>query len=143
MRFLKTFETYTPEVDQSTEYYTEFSIDDFPEVITFDNPKATYKRTKLIPGSNKVLLRYDLDSEQPDKDNPYSGDITEIVTVEIDITYKENITKSFVNIIGGNNIWRTFSYEGKSISDIEVTDNKLSEKSFNDIIKILDKYSKI
>lgn len=142
MKFLKKFEKYRTESDSSTDFYNNFSTDDFPEVIKFDNPKVKYKRTKLIPGSNQVFLWFDLDSEQPDKDNPYSGDVTDIVTIEIKITYKEdNKTKIFVTVIGGNNVWRSFSYENKVIKDIEVSDYNLSKKSFNDIIRVLNKYS--
>jgi len=137
---IKNFNLFSENI--SVEYYNDFDIKDFPEVISFSEPfDVEYKRTKLIPGGNQISLRYDLESEQPESDNPYKGDIPEIVTIEISITYSDSVIKSYVTINGGNRTWKSFSYENGIIEDIETTDVRISDKTDQDIKHILKKYS--
>lgn len=125
----------------SRDYYLDFDITNFPNELSFDNPSnVKYKRTKLIPGSNKIYLRFDLDSEQPDINNPYAGTIPEIVNVDIGIVYNNDVPKIYVTIIGGNRTWYSFSFENDMISEIEKTDIKLTSSSLNDLKNILKIY---
>jgi hypothetical protein len=134
--YIKRFENF------STDYYDKFSIKDFPSEIEFSEPfNVVYKQTKLVPNSNNIILRFDLESEQPEKDNPYSGDIPEIVKIDIGITYNNETTKIYVSIDGGNRTWWAFTYENGMIENTIETDVKLSDKSYGELIEVLKKYS--
>ena len=125
--------------ENSSDYYNDFNIQDFPSTMKFVNPELIYKQTKLIPGANKISLRYDLDSEQPEKNNPYSGDVPEMVTVEVDINYNNNTPRMLFTINGGSRTWYSYSVENGVKSDIETTEMELSD----DTIKKLDKISNV
>ena len=90
----------------------------------------------------EYIKKFELSSDQPKKDNPYSGDIPIFVTMEIGITYKEEGTKIYVTITGGNRTWWSFSYEDKEVKDIETSKYELSKSSIGSIKKIMRKYSK-
>lgn len=129
--------------DFSTEYYNIFKESDFPKKLEFTEPfKLSFEYHHLIPGSNKIFLKYLLSSDQPQPDNPYSGDMPEEMTMDIGITYKDDgTTKMYVIIVGGNREWWGFTYENKTIKDFESTEYKMSKKSLDKLIKALNKYS--
>ena len=129
--------------DFSTEYYNTFKESDFPKILRFNKPsKLEFKLHHIIPGSNKIFLKYELNSKQPGENNPYGGDLPEAITIDIGITYKDDqTTKMYITIVGGNRSWWTFSYENKKIKDIEKSEYTLDKKSLNKIITTLNKYS--
>lgn len=135
MKRIKTFENF------STDYYGQFKLKEFPKKLNFTNPKMTYELMEIVPGSNKIHITYQMTSDQPEKDNPYSGDYPDKISVDIGITYKESNTKIYVTIVGGNRVWWSFSYEKGEIKDIEKGDIKLTKSSTSKIISVLNKYS--
>lgn len=137
MRYLSRFENF------STDYYLNFNEDDFPKSLSFENPQMVFSLTEIIPGSNKIFIKYIMESDQPGIKNPYSGDMSEEVTIDIGITYKESNTKMYITIIGGNRSWWSFSYECGIVEDIETSDIKLSDNSIKELISVLSKYSSI
>lgn len=150
MNYLKTFESYNEVVTNykntdSTDYYLEFSKEEFPEVLKFDKPNCEYKMSKFIPGMNKVHIDYELSSEQPEDDNPYKGSISNYLSFDFSVTYEmeeKSETNCFVKIISGNQTWLEFSYKKGEYDNMDVTKADISDESKNKIQKILDKYSK-
>ena len=142
MKHLKRYESFSMGEHNSTGYYDNFSESDFMEYFCLSEPDLKYKRTKLVPGSNKIFLRFDLEDEQP-MDNPYKAEKSEIITVDIGITYDMGgiSKKSFVTIkLGAKDVW-TFSWENGLMSDILTTDVKISDGTITSLKKILFKYS--
>ena len=129
--------------DFSTEYYNDFKESDFPKKLEFNKPfKLVFKLHHIVPGSNKIFLKYVLDSKQPESNNPYKGNLPEAITVDIGITYLDTgKTKIYITIVGGNRNWWSFSYEQKTIKDIEKTEYVLNKTSLDKIVKALNKYS--
>lgn len=145
MKHIKKFEAYNPELNYSLDYYDKFKESDFPKKLIFIDPKATYKMVNFVPGSNKVYMEFELDSKDTNKDNSYKGSIADQVRMTFSVTYnmtdKKEKTKCFVRIEGGSLTWLEFDYEDGEIDYMDQKRAKLSTKSFNDIKKILKKYS--
>jgi len=136
MKYLQTFENH------SVDFYSNFSILDFPEMLYLSEPnKVKYKRANLVPGANKISLKYDLDSEQPDKNNPYSGDIPEIVTLEIEVFYNNDVPKILFTMNGGSRCWYSFSSNMGVIEFSQESDVSLDNKTLSAFNKIIRKYS--
>lgn len=135
-KYLNDFENF------STNYYDNFKESDFPKKMEFKSPfKMKYDLVELIPGANKIFLKYDL-QKQPELNNPYSGDMPEGMSIDIGITYKEEGTKIYVTIVGGNRSWWSFTFEDGKVKDFEKTKFELDKKSYNKLIACLKKYSK-
>lgn len=147
MEYIKKFENYEPELNYSLGYYDKFKESDFPKTLKFSEPNATYKMLNFIPGSNKVHMDFELDTKDPNRDNSYEGSIADQVRMDFSTTYnmtdKKEKIKCFVKIEGGSLTWLEFEYEDGEIDYIDQKRAKLSSKSFNDIKKILKKYSNI
>jgi len=127
----------------SLDYYTGFKKSDFPKSISLSKPcKVNYKLTEVVAGSNKVYIKYILDSKQPDSDNPYKGNVPEYLNIDIGFTYIGNKTKAYVTIVNGARHIATFSYYESEIDSIEETDYRLSRKTMNSLKKALKKNCK-
>lgn len=138
MKYIKKFEDHS-----STDFYLNFKKSDFLDVIKFDDPKSKYKMIKFIPSMNSVQVVYELDSEIND-DNPYKGDISDILTINFSVTYEMNNQSKtcFFKIISGNQTWLEFSYSNGEFSYIDIIKCELSIESNEEIKKLLNKYSK-
>lgn len=138
-KYISDFKNY------STNFYIEFKESDIPLNIEFKEPHILkYKYQYHSLSSNKITIYYTLESEQPQKDKSYIGDIVEKISIDIAITYKENnATKFYVTIVGGNNVWWSFSYECNTILDIDPPQHIMNKKTLDNIIKVLDKHSNV
>lgn len=140
MKYLKNFESHSI----STDYYENFEKSDFPDFLKFDNPKSEYELVDYIFNSNSVHITYNLSSDQPESDNPYMGNIPDIMTLDFSITYDmgdNESTSCFLKIISGSQVWLEFSFKDGEYKYSDITKCELSTET-NDIIKkLINKYS--
>ena len=140
MNYIKSFESY------STDYYLDFSKSEFPEKLTFSDPKCKYNMLEFTPGMNKVHILYDLDKSSVDTDNPYKGSLADHITFDFSVTYsmeEKKKTKAFIKISSGSQTWLEFSYQDGEYDRMDTTKAELSSEHKSMIEKILKKYSKM
>jgi hypothetical protein len=143
---LESYSEFIKESNDSTEYYKEFNIEDFPKVINITSPEVIkYEFIEDVLGSNKFTLRYSLVDH--DKNNPYKGDAPNSMRIDVGISYKKDYktgnknNKIFVSVYGGNREWWSFSYENGNIRDINNKEIEISEEDVKSFISALDKFS--
>ena len=121
MKTLITWKQLRENMNLSRDYYLSFDKTIFPEKMSFDvgGNRLTYNLDEVIPQSNKVTLVY---SKQNKKhNNPYKGYESDVVHINIDLTYPfEEAPKASVNIRGGSNDWVFFEYQDGEINRLSV-----------------------